>query len=133
MIVLQNGGGVGGVSNYMNTYVHCSCSVSLFRIVNKQNRFPCLLLTQGRNTKYEDYRDPRTWTIPAATWFGQMVGLLGESRTIRVRARDGVQEVRGSGARRQRSINGRNVQCRLILSLGNILYTQIGLLWLNQL
>jgi len=48
-------------------------------LVSKQNRYPVLLLTQGTSTKYDDYMDPRTWTVPAAVWFGKMVGLLGTS------------------------------------------------------
>ena len=47
------------------------------RLSCKQNRFPVLLLTQGRNSKYEDYRDPRTWTITNGIWFAKMAGLLG--------------------------------------------------------
>jgi hypothetical protein len=45
--------------------------------VNKQNKYPTMLLTQGINTKYKDYQDPRTWTIPLATCFVKMAGLLG--------------------------------------------------------
>ncbi|XP_023327915.1 glycerophosphocholine phosphodiesterase GPCPD1 isoform X2 [Eurytemora carolleeae] len=48
-------------------------------LVNKQNLYPVLLLTQGRTSRYEDYLDPRTRSIPAAVWFCKMVGLLGIS------------------------------------------------------
>jgi len=48
-------------------------------LVNKQNRYPVLLLTSGTNNKYEEYLDPRTKTIPDAIWFGNMVGLFGIS------------------------------------------------------
>jgi hypothetical protein len=47
--------------------------------VNKQNKYPAMLLTQGINTKYKDYQDPRTWTIPLAACFVKMAGLLGIS------------------------------------------------------
>jgi len=45
----------------------------------KQNRYPVLLLTQGRQSKYEDYRDPRTWSIKNGVMFATMAGLLGVS------------------------------------------------------
>jgi len=54
----------------------------------KQNRFPVLLLTQGRNSKYEDYRDPRTWTITNGIWFAKMAGLLGLSAMAEALLRD---------------------------------------------
>ena len=36
-----------------------------------------LFLTQGKNTKYVDYRDPRTWSIAAASHFVDMAEILG--------------------------------------------------------
>ena len=32
---------------------------TLPRLIHKQNKYPVLLLTQGQNTKYPDFRDPR--------------------------------------------------------------------------
>ena len=52
--------------------------VVISRLVNKQNLYPVLLLTQGKTSRYEDYLDPRTRSIPAAVWFCKMVGLLGK-------------------------------------------------------
>ena len=43
----------------------------------KQNRYPVLLLTQGANSKYDDYLDPRTWTIQNASHFVAMAEILG--------------------------------------------------------
>ena len=43
----------------------------------KQNRYPVLLLTQGVNTKYDDYMDPRTWTIAKGSNFVSMLEILG--------------------------------------------------------
>ena len=43
----------------------------------KQNRYPALLLTQGVNTKYDDYYDPRTWTIKNGSNFVAMSEILG--------------------------------------------------------
>ena len=48
-----------------------------FSIRLKQNRYPVLLLTQGINTKYEDYMDPRTWTISKGSNFVSMLEILG--------------------------------------------------------
>jgi len=48
-------------------------------IINKQNKYPVLLLTQGENSKYEDFKDPRTWSIKNGVLFGEMCGLLGLS------------------------------------------------------
>jgi hypothetical protein len=56
-----------------------NCTVCVCRLVNKQNKYPAMLLTQGINTKYKDYQDPRTWTIPLAACFVKMAGLLGIS------------------------------------------------------
>ena len=44
---------------------------------SKQNKYPVLFLTQGINTKYDDYRDPRTWSIPLAAKFVEMAEILG--------------------------------------------------------
>ena len=52
----------------------------------KQNRFPVLLLTQGANSKYDDYLDPRTWTIQNASNFATMAEILGVSAMA-----DGIQ------------------------------------------
>ena len=43
----------------------------------KQNRYPALLLTQGVNSKYDDYYDPRTWTIKNGSNFVAMSEILG--------------------------------------------------------
>ena len=51
----------------------------VFRIINKQNKYPVLLLTQGENTKYDDFMDPRTWSIRNGVLFAEMSGLLGLS------------------------------------------------------
>ena len=56
----------------------CFVNTNGFRLSCKQNRYPVLLLTQGRNSKYDDYRDPRTWTIKNGIWFAKMGGLLGK-------------------------------------------------------
>ena len=56
----------------------CFVNKNGFRLSCKQNRYPVLLLTQGRNSKYDDYRDPRTWTIKNGIWFAKMGGLLGK-------------------------------------------------------
>ena len=47
------------------------------RVRSKQNKYPVLFLTQGVNTKYEDYRDPRTWSIPMAAKFVDMAEIFG--------------------------------------------------------
>jgi glycerophosphoryl diester phosphodiesterase len=36
-----------------------------------------LFLTQGQQTKYDDYRDPRTWSIMLASKFVEMAEILG--------------------------------------------------------
>ena len=51
--------------------------ILFFRIRLKQNRYPVLLLTQGVNTKYDDYMDPRTWTIAKGSNFVSMLEILG--------------------------------------------------------
>jgi len=43
----------------------------------KQNRYPVLLLTQGINSKYDDYSDPRTWTIENGSSYVAMAEILG--------------------------------------------------------
>jgi len=48
-------------------------------IINKQNKYPVLLLTAGENSKYDDFKDPRTWSIKNGVLFGEMSGLLGLS------------------------------------------------------
>jgi len=48
-------------------------------IINKQNKYPVLLLTQGENSGYEEYCDPRTWSIRNGVLFVEMSGLLGLS------------------------------------------------------
>merc|ERR1719186_7843 len=45
----------------------------------KQNKYPVLLLTQGKSGKYEDYKDPRTWNISNAVCFVEMAEMLGIS------------------------------------------------------
>lgn len=50
-----------------------------FRLRLKQNRYPVLLLTQGINSKYEDYLDPRTWTVKNGSNFAAMADILGVS------------------------------------------------------
>ena len=52
--------------------------VNNVRIINKQNKYPVLLLTQGENSGYEEYQDPRTWSINNGVLFAEMSGLLGE-------------------------------------------------------
>ena len=49
------------------------------RIINKQNKYPVLLLTQGEDSGYEEYIDPRTWSISNGVLFVEMSGLLGLS------------------------------------------------------
>jgi len=57
-------------------------------IINKQNKYPVLLLTQGENSKYEDFMDPRTWSIRNGVWFAEMSGLLGLSAMAEALTRD---------------------------------------------
>lgn len=45
----------------------------------KQNKYPVLLLTQGKSGKYTEYIDPRTWNIPNASWFVETADILGIS------------------------------------------------------
>ena len=61
---------------------------SLFRIINKQNKYPVLLLTAGQNDKYDDFMDPRTWTIKNGVLFACMSGLLGLSAMAEAVMRD---------------------------------------------
>ena len=60
----------------------------LFRIINKQNKYPVLLLTAGQNDKYDDFMDPRTWTIRNGVLFACMSGLLGLSAMAEAVMRD---------------------------------------------
>jgi len=57
-------------------------------IINKQNRYPVLFLTQGENSKYEDFMDPRTWSIKNGVFFAEMSGLLGLSAMAEALMRD---------------------------------------------
>ncbi|KAG8232832.1 hypothetical protein J437_LFUL013372, partial [Ladona fulva] len=43
----------------------------------KQNKYPVLFLTQGVTTKYPEYHDPRTHTIPMAVHYAVSAGILG--------------------------------------------------------
>ena len=60
----------------------------LFRIINKQNKYPVLLLTAGKNDKYDYFMDPRTWTIGNGVLFAEMSGLLGLSAMAEAVMRD---------------------------------------------
>ena len=51
--------------------------MSLHRLRCKQNKYPVLFLTSGVNSKYEPYRDPRSWTIRNASNFVKMSEILG--------------------------------------------------------
>ena len=51
----------------------------IFSVRLKQNRYPVLLLTQGINSKYDDYVDPRTWTIKNGSNF---VGMISHKMSI---------------------------------------------------
>ncbi|XP_064474264.1 glycerophosphocholine phosphodiesterase GPCPD1-like isoform X2 [Ornithodoros turicata] len=43
----------------------------------KQNKYPLLFLTQGQTEKYPPYMDPRTSTVPIATYFALSASILG--------------------------------------------------------
>eukprot|EP00096_Caligus_rogercresseyi_P004256 TRINITY_DN1844_c0_g2_i1.p1 TRINITY_DN1844_c0_g2~~TRINITY_DN1844_c0_g2_i1.p1 ORF type:complete len:439 (+),score=88.82 TRINITY_DN1844_c0_g2_i1:1285-2601(+) len=43
----------------------------------KQNQYPVLLLTVGINTKYDQYRDARTWNIKNGSYYVEMQDILG--------------------------------------------------------
>jgi len=43
----------------------------------KQNKYPVMFLTQGITSRYSDYHDPRTRSIPMAVNFARHAGLLG--------------------------------------------------------
>jgi len=58
-----------------STFAPDICSM----LINKQNRYPVLLLTQGVDSGYDDFLDPRTWSILAAQQFCQMAGIQGIS------------------------------------------------------
>jgi len=79
--VLQHGGDRKIIFSSFNPDV---CTM----IINKQNRYPVLLLTQGENSKYEDFMDPRTWSIRNGVWFVEMSGLLGLSAMAEALMRD---------------------------------------------
>ena len=51
--------------------------LNIYRVRNKQNLYPVLLLTQGVNTKYPDYADPRTRTIKIGSNFVAVAEILG--------------------------------------------------------
>lgn len=57
-------------------------------IINKQNKYPVLLLTAGKNDKYDYFMDPRTWTIGNGVLFAEMSGLLGLSAMAEAVMRD---------------------------------------------
>ena len=57
----------------------------------KQNRYPVLLLTQGVNTKYPEYADPRTWTIENGSNFVAVAEILGVSAMAEDIQRDPTQ------------------------------------------
>ena len=45
-------------------------TVNGLRLIHKQNRYPVLLLTQGQNSKYPDFRDPRCqMSLACHPWF----------------------------------------------------------------
>jgi len=79
--VLRNGGDRKIIFSSFNPDV---CTM----IINKQNKYPVLLLTQGENSKYEDFMDPRTWSIRNGVWFVEMSGLLGLSAMAEALTRD---------------------------------------------
>jgi len=60
-------------------------------LIHKQNRYPVLLLTQGQNSKYPDFRDQRTWSLRQGVLFGEMAGLLGVSAMAEALTRDPTQ------------------------------------------
>ena len=51
--------------------------LNIYRVRLKQNRHPVLLLTQGINTKYDDYADPRTRTIENGSNYVAVAEILG--------------------------------------------------------
>ena len=62
--------------NQMKSVKNPFC-LNICRIRLKQNRHPVLLLTQGINSQYEDYADPRTWTIENGSSYVAMAEILG--------------------------------------------------------
>ena len=52
--------------------------LSNFRLRYKQNKYPVLLLTQGVNTKYDQYLDQRTHNINNGSNFASTAGILGK-------------------------------------------------------
>ena len=57
--------------------IETSSSFYYSRIRLKQNKYPVLFLTQGSHSQYDDYLDPRTRTVAAATYFASMAEILG--------------------------------------------------------
>jgi len=82
--VLRNGGDRKIIFSSFNPDV---CTM----MINKQNKYPVLLLTQGENSKYDDFMDPRTWSIRNGVWFAEMIGLLGLSAMAEALIRDPTQ------------------------------------------
>jgi glycerophosphocholine phosphodiesterase GPCPD1 len=60
-------------------------------IIHKQNQYPVLLLTQGQNQKYPDFRDPRTWSLRSGVLFAELAGLLGLSAMAAALVKDPAQ------------------------------------------
>ena len=48
----------------------------------KQNKYPVLLLTQGVNTKYDQYLDQRTHNINNGSHFAATADILGTYKTL---------------------------------------------------
>ena len=63
---------------FIYQYLSIFINFDFYRIINKQNKYPVLLLTAGENSKYDDFKDPRTWSIKNGVLFGEMSGLLGK-------------------------------------------------------
>jgi len=82
--VLRNGGDRKIIFSSFNPDI---CTMT----INKQNKYPVLLLTQGENSKYDDFMDPRTWSIRNGVWFAEMSGLLGLSAMAEALIRDPTQ------------------------------------------
>ncbi|CAH1183717.1 unnamed protein product [Phaedon cochleariae] len=43
----------------------------------KQNKYPVMFLTLGESKLYQRYKDPRCWSIKAATQYAKMIEILG--------------------------------------------------------
>ena len=67
----------------LNSILH---SFNTFFINNslryKQNKYPVLLLTQGVNTKYDQYLDQRTHNINNGSHFAATADILGINKTL---------------------------------------------------